>query len=136
VLRNPWILAQAADLAAGRTMRQVSDEERGRFLLDYMDLLLHEGEDEEQGFRHGAIPGSQPAAATRDQESTRRHQRWVINKMRALMSWYSKGLHNGGHLRIGINGAASISETRDLIEQFFSVPASAPASVSAAIPNV
>jgi tRNA-dihydrouridine synthase B len=129
VLRNPWILAQAADLAADRPMRQISDEERGRFLLDYMDLLLDEGKDEQQGFRHGALPVSH-SAGTRDQESARRHERWVINKMRALMSWYSKGLHNGGHLRIGINGAASISETRDLIEQFFSVTDDVPPVMS------
>src|SRR3954469_17689394 len=32
VLRNPWILAQAADLAAGRPAREVSMVERGRFL--------------------------------------------------------------------------------------------------------
>ena len=40
VLRNPWILAQAADLAAGRPAREVTLEDRGRFLLEYMDLLL------------------------------------------------------------------------------------------------
>ena len=39
VLRNPWILAQAADLAAGRPPRVVSRDDRGRFLLDYIDLL-------------------------------------------------------------------------------------------------
>src|SRR5258708_14961808 len=37
VLRNPWILAQAADLAAGRPARPITDEERGRFLLDYIE---------------------------------------------------------------------------------------------------
>ena len=35
------------------------------------------------------------------------------------MSWYSKGLHNGGHLRTSINFAGSISEARDIIGQFF-----------------
>jgi tRNA-dihydrouridine synthase len=43
VLRNPWILAQAADLASGRIARQVTLGERGQFLLDYIDLLLGEG---------------------------------------------------------------------------------------------
>src|SRR5437868_2062177 len=38
VLRNPWILAQARDLAEGRPARQVTLEDRGRFLLDYIDL--------------------------------------------------------------------------------------------------
>src|SRR5215213_2964118 len=37
VLRNPWILSQAADLAAGRSPRQITMAERGRFLLDYID---------------------------------------------------------------------------------------------------
>src|SRR5687768_1912336 len=39
-LRNPWIFEQAASLAAGRQPREVSRQERGRFLLDYLDLLL------------------------------------------------------------------------------------------------
>src|SRR5437667_5575350 len=42
VLRNPWILAQGADLAAGRPAREVTLAERGRFLLDYIDLLMNE----------------------------------------------------------------------------------------------
>jgi tRNA-dihydrouridine synthase B len=42
VLRNPWILAQAADLAAGRPMREVTLADRGQFLLDYIDLLMNE----------------------------------------------------------------------------------------------
>src|SRR5262249_27443190 len=60
VLRNPWILAQAADLAAGRPAREVSMPDRGRFLLEYIDLLV-----QENGY-----------------------ERWVINKIRALGSWY------------------------------------------------
>src|SRR5213595_3565481 len=39
VLRNPWILAQAADLLAGRAPRAISLQERGRFLLEYIELL-------------------------------------------------------------------------------------------------
>src|SRR5438876_562468 len=39
VLRNPWILAQADTLAAGRAVRDVTLVERGRFLLEYVDLL-------------------------------------------------------------------------------------------------
>jgi tRNA-dihydrouridine synthase B len=112
VLRNPWILAQAADLAEGRPMREVTLGERGRFLLDYMDLLLSEGENEVEGFRHKAGTANE----TRARAS---HERWVINKMRALMSWYSKGLYNGGHLRTSINAASSIQETRDIITRFF-----------------
>src|SRR5205823_14469195 len=42
VLRNPWILAQAADLARGGRPRAVTLEDRGRFLLDYIELLMEE----------------------------------------------------------------------------------------------
>src|ERR671930_2291684 len=38
VLRNPWILAQAADLAAGRPARAVTGRDRARFLLEYIEL--------------------------------------------------------------------------------------------------
>jgi tRNA-dihydrouridine synthase len=108
VLRNPWILAQASDLSAGRPMREVSLADRGQFLLDYIDLLLSEEEDEPTGFRHRA-----------ESPGRTRHERWVINKLRALMSWYSKGLHNGGHLRTAINSAASVDEAREIIANFF-----------------
>ena len=36
------------------------------------------------------------------------------------MSWYSKGLHNGGHLERHINAADSICQARDIIGEFFS----------------
>ena len=114
VLRNPWILAQATDLAAGRPPREVSLHDRGLFLLEYMNLLLADDGAEPEGFRHRAGDGG----------ATARHERWVINKVRALMSWYSKGLHNGGHLRTSINSATSIMQVREITEQFFAQPAS------------
>jgi tRNA-dihydrouridine synthase B len=113
VLRNPWILAQAADLAAGRPPRVVTLEDRGQFLLDYIDLLMTERIREPEGFRH-AVPGNRPPvnrAAT--------HDRWVINKVRALGSWYTKGLDNGSHLRTAINSADSLSSLRDIVGAFF-----------------
>jgi nifR3 family TIM-barrel protein len=114
VLRNPWILAQAADLADGRSPREVTLAARGQFILDYMDLLLHEGENEAEGFRHKAG------------QAEARHERWVINKLRALMSWYSKGLHNGGHLRTAINAAQSIDEVRAIVGRFFALEVAVP----------
>jgi tRNA-dihydrouridine synthase B len=99
VLRNPWILAQAADLAGGRPSRVVTLEDRGRFLQDYIELLLHERVDESRAVSH---------------------DRWVINKLRALGSWYTKGLENGSHLRTAINGADSLQKVRDTIATFFS----------------
>jgi nifR3 family TIM-barrel protein len=116
VLRNPWILAQARDLSEGREPRAVTAEHRRQFLLEYMDLLLHERLDEAAGFRHRA-PGD-----TAEPTPARGRERWVINKLRALVSWYSKGLESGGQLRVAINSAQSIAETRDIIDQFFSTP--------------
>src|SRR5204862_8339390 len=52
VLRNPWILAQAADLAQGRPLRPVNLEDRGQFLLEYIDLLLLERVDDARALSH------------------------------------------------------------------------------------
>jgi nifR3 family TIM-barrel protein len=98
VLRNPWILAQASDLADGRPPRTVTREDRGRFLLDYIDLLVHERVDEARAVSH---------------------DRWVINKLRALASWYTKGFDNGSHLRTKINSADSLVQLREIIAEFF-----------------
>jgi tRNA-dihydrouridine synthase B len=124
VLRNPWILAQADDLAAGHPAREVTFEDRGRFLVDYMALLLDEGENESEGFRHRA-GNSVIESRIPNPESPQRRERWVINKVRALMSWYSKGLPNGGYLRTAINAAGTISQVRDIVEQFFAIAGSA-----------
>ena len=98
VLRNPWILAQASDLADGRPARTVTREDRGQFLLDYIDLLVHERVDEARAVSH---------------------DRWVINKLRALASWYTKGFDNGSHLRTKINSADSLVQLRAIITEFF-----------------
>jgi tRNA-dihydrouridine synthase B len=98
VLRNPWILSQAADLIAGRPARAITLEDRGRFLLDYIDLLLHERVDETRALTH---------------------DRWIINKMRALASWYTKGLDNGSHFRTAVNTTDSLPSLRETIGTFF-----------------
>jgi hypothetical protein len=73
---------------------------------------MNERVHEASGFRHVA-PGTQQVAAVRS------HGRWVINKVRALGSWYTKGLDNGSHLRTSINSAESLSDLRDVIAGFF-----------------
>jgi hypothetical protein len=45
-----------------------------------------------------------------------------VNKVRALGSWYTKGLEGGSHLRIAINRAESVPALRDLIGSFFFAP--------------
>jgi tRNA-dihydrouridine synthase len=151
VLRNPWILAQAADVAAGRQPREVTLADRGRFLLEYIELLTRERvhdhpglrsdaarrelrqTDEPAGFRHRA-PGTLNAergtsnvegmrtsnvAQRTSNGSARGHDRWVINKVRALGSWYTKGLDNGSHLRTAVNAAESLDQLREVVSTFF-----------------
>jgi tRNA-dihydrouridine synthase B len=130
VLRNPWILAQAADLAAGRASRVVTLQERGQFLLDYIDLLVNERVNETDGFRHTAP--TQSAVDPRPDTRTVRaagippravgRERWVINKIRALASWYSKGLDGGSQLRVRVNTADSLGELHEIIDRFFLCP--------------
>ena len=119
VLRNPWILAQAADLAAGRPAREVTLAARGTFLLEYIGLLLTERLRE---------PGPRTLASLHHTITTSRcrsvtpsHDRWVVNKLRALASWYTKGLENGSHLRSAINAADSIDQVQGHIRSFFSL---------------
>jgi tRNA-dihydrouridine synthase len=110
VLRNPWILAQAEDLAAGRPPRAVTMTERGQFLLDYIELLKHERiRDEHRGT---VAPGTVAP-------SRLSHDRWIVNKVRALGSYYTKGLQGGAQLRTAINSAASLPALVDTISSFF-----------------
>jgi tRNA-dihydrouridine synthase B len=133
VLRNPWMLGQAADLAAGKSPRMVTLEDRGRFLIEYMTMLLAEDEEEQEGFRHTAMKSTRPTAQ-------RSRERWVVNKIRALGSWYTKGLDGGSRLRTAINSAESMGALRGVIEDFFfqaaaGVPAGQSAPVLAAVPH-
>jgi tRNA-dihydrouridine synthase len=118
-LRNPWIFEQAQAIADGREPREITMEERGQFLLEYIDLLLAERVDERDGFRHSA-PGQEPAAP--GDTTPRGRRKWVINKLRALNAWYTKGLEGGSQLRVAINSAESIDQLRDIIVNFFTAP--------------
>ena len=124
-LRNPWIFEQAAAMARGERPREITMVERGQFLLDYIDLLIFERTREAEGFRHVAptLPDA-PRQTSAGHEAARGHDRWVINKLRALNSWYTKGLDNGSHLRIKVNAAESVPQLRDIIAEFFEVPQS------------
>ena len=96
--------------------------ERGRFLLEYIDLLLAEGVDESDGFRHhapGATPTGTSPAPGRTFRRPGQRDRWVVNKLRALGSWYTKGFREGSRLRTAINHAESVAELRDVISEFF-----------------
>jgi len=128
ILRNPWLFAQAEDLLAGRPARPIPPAERGRFLLEYIDLLLDERVDEAEGFRHSAphAEAHTGAATSRDEGGVHRpargRERWVINKLRALCAYYTKGFEGGSHLRVSVNSAESIPELKALIRSFFGWP--------------
>jgi len=91
----------------------VTLEERGQFLLDYLELLLNERVNEANGFRHMA-PGHEDRTAP-----ARGREKWVINKLRALNSWYTKGLTGGSQLRVAINSTETIDQLRSVILDFF-----------------
>jgi tRNA-dihydrouridine synthase B len=132
VLRNPWILAQAEALAGGAPPRPITLEDRGQFLLDYIDLLMVErlrepgprSVAELMELRRGKSGAGAPALSAHPafQAAARSHDRWVINKVRALGSWYTKGLEGGAHLRTAINSADSLAHLRELIGSFFLAP--------------
>jgi len=129
VLRNPWICAQAAALAGNRPGPVVTRRDRARFLLDYIALLLGEAEAEPAGFRHqasGAMAAPRAASARR---------RWVVNKVRALAGWYTKGFDNGARLREAINATESIEALRDLICAFFQDPGPSDVQTSGPLPR-
>ena len=50
-------------------------------------------------------------------------ERWVINKIRALGGYYTKGVEGGAELRSALNRADSLDQLRDLISRVFLQPA-------------
>jgi tRNA-dihydrouridine synthase B len=171
ILRNPWLFAQATDLLAGRAPLVVSREDRGRFLLDYIDLLEAEGppvvalddraentplsgfgaenlprscfDDNNQsridfgdenksgsyfagvgaGAGAGDDAGSGRARAGRRRSAAPRasYERWIVNKLRALCAYYTKGIEGGGTLRVAVNQAPNVAAVRSLITKFFGI---------------
>ena len=122
VFVGPRRAAQPVDPGAGaRPARRPRRRARSRwrsaaqFLLDYIHLLLDDRRAEAEGFRHQA-----PGQARRRRPRRRAgRERWVINKLRALCTWYTKGLDGGSHLRIAVNSAESIAHVRDILASFF-----------------
>lgn len=116
-LRNPWIFRQASARIAGQKPLVVSLKERGDFLLEYIDLLMGDGIEERRGFHHYA-PGTNSSKFA-SSRSPRNRERWVVNKLRALGSWYTKGLCSGSKIRTSINQAASLDALREVIHVHF-----------------
>ena len=90
-------------------------EERGRVPARVHGPAALRARGEADGFRH--IAGSDRAAA--ETRTARGRERWVINKVRALGTWYTKGFENGSHLRVAINRCESLTALRETIGAFF-----------------
>ena len=71
-----------------------------------MDLLISERVDEVRGCRRPALHPSG-------------RERWVINRLRALCAWYTKGHENGSLLRVAVNHAQSLADLRKVIEDCY-----------------
>jgi tRNA-dihydrouridine synthase len=54
----------------------------------------------------------------------------VINKVRALCAWYSKGLDGGSLLRSRVNTADSLAALDEIIDAFFEAEPARPAPVA------
>ncbi len=132
ILRNPWLFAQAQALLDGRPPRTVTREDRGRFLLDYLDMLIRGDADEPEGFRHSAVVSPRADAPSASGAPfvgsgfsrtlslpARGRDRWVINKLKALCAWYTKGLDGGSQLRVAVNHVESLDELRAIIQLYF-----------------
>ena len=117
-LRNPWIFAEASSRLCGAPPAPATLANRGEFLLEYIDLLMAERVGERPGFRHAAPGSDAPFGAD---VPSRGRERWVVNKLRALGSWYTKGLEGGSELRVAINGAESVARLRQIVSEFFGV---------------
>jgi len=116
-LRNPWIFQQAMQARQGASVPEISLADRGAFLLEYINLLLLERVGELEGFRHTA-----PGVGEVTPHVARGRERWVINKVRALGSWYTKGVQGGSQLRTAINTSESVDGLRGVIARFFEAP--------------
>jgi hypothetical protein len=46
----------------------------------------------------------------------------VINKLRALCSWYSKGFDGSSQFRVRVKACASLPELREIVAEYFAAP--------------
>ena len=118
VLRNPWILAQATDLAAGlpaRSSRARSAAASSSTTSTCCCASASRKPTASVTWRRW-ISKRRAASAS---EPAQGRERWVINKLRALMAWYTKGIDGGARLRTAINMASSIGQLHDIIDECF-----------------
>lgn len=89
-LENPWVFRQIRDqLAEGRHWQPTT--------RDYREAI---------GFFTGSLEEYLP-------------EKLVVNRVKALVGWFSKGLPGGGALRRNVYASKSLAEVRDVFETYF-----------------
>ncbi len=87
---NPWIIGQALDLLAGRTIQEPSTEDRLHTAREHFNLSLE-------------IFGP----------------RKTLGQMRKHLSWYVRGMDNAAGFRAEINQTRTVDEMSRRLEDFF-----------------
>ena len=124
VLRNPWIFQ-----AGGRSLarRRGARGDAGRTGAVFCSTTWSSSSPSGWGRQRDSDTRRRrraPHQVTDERTAVvaRGRERWVVNKLRALGSWYTKGLDNGSRLRVAINAAESAQHLRDVIREFFDAP--------------
>ena len=131
-LRNPWILSQAADLAAGG--RRATSRSRMRAI----PARLHRPSDDASASANRRVP---PHVATRRHRPPRhRAPPTIAGSSTRFARWavYTKGLDNGSHLRTAINSAelaVRVARHRRSVLLFAHLPETAVGVVAVPRPN-
>jgi len=87
---NPWIIGQALDLLAGRSISQPTQAERFDVARSHFELCLE----------------------TFGPQKT-------LGQMRKHLCWYARGMENAAAFRADINRSLTIEAMRSLLEEFF-----------------
>ena len=117
-------------LARGERPREITMEERGAVPARlHRSAAVRTERARPKASATSPRPCPMPPARQAEPRAARGHDRWVINKLRALNSWYTKGLDNGSHLRIKVNAAESVPQLREIIAEFFELTHSAYSAV-------
>jgi tRNA-dihydrouridine synthase B len=89
-MKNPWIFRQAADLLAGREMREPSIDDRRDLILGHFRMV-----------------------------TAQEDPRLALHKLRTFTGWYAHGLPGGRRLRLRISVLDSAEAFLDAVEVFF-----------------
>lgn len=93
VLSNPWLIRQCYDHLQGKTVVPVSQEEKGRFIINFL----------------WRVQAGLPAPL-------------AIGKMKKMGAYLSKGISGGAHLRDRIHSSSTSQQLLEVVEDYFARP--------------